>query len=250
MTFSNSSRRMFLRMGASGLSILALRPLRVAADEEATQLLDTAAAAMAQISSFHFEMETVDGKSMILDNLELNRVVGDVLRPDSFQATLTAKLAIIEVNVDVVSVGGAVWVTDPTKPGTAWQQVATGGERSEGAAFTDIINPDRLFLAAVNLIDDPVIDGTETIEDQECTVITGSFDPKRLRELASPVAGEEGTPSILLEEPVYLSTWVAGDGRVLRIEEEGPLTESDSNDVIRAITFSAFDEPVEIVAPM
>jgi hypothetical protein len=245
-----SSRRMFLRMSASGLSILALRPLRVSADEEAAQLLESAAAAMAQITSFHFELETIDGKSMILDNLELNKVVGDVLRPDSFKATLTAKLAIIEVDVDVVSVGGAVWVTDPTKPGTAWQQVAAGGERSEGAAFTDVINPDRLFLAAVTLIDDPIIDGTETIGDQECTVVTGSFDPTRLQELASPVAGEEGTPSILIDEPVFLSTWIAGDGRILRIEEEGALTESDSSDVIRAITFSAFDEPVEIVAPM
>ena len=54
---------------------------------------------------------------------------------------------------------------------------------------------------------------------------------------------------MLTGEPVYLSAWIAGDGRVLRIEEEGPLTTSESNDVVRAITFSMFDEPIEITAP-
>jgi len=35
----------------------------------------------------------------------------------------------------------------------------------------------------------------------------------------------------------------------MRIEEEGPLTTSESNDVVRRITFSKFDEPIEITAP-
>ena len=65
----------------------------------------------------------------------------------------------------------------------------------------------------------------------------------------SPVAGEVDTTSILTGEPVDLTAWIAEDGRVLRIEEEGPLTKSESKDVVRAITFSAFDEPVEISAP-
>lgn len=249
MNSGPTSRRMFLRMSATGLSILAIRPDRVAADDDAAQLLQSSAQAMAAVKSFHFEMETIDGQATILDNLELTNVVGDVLRPDAFQARLTAKLAIIEVNVDVVSVGGSVWVTDPTKSGTVWQQVASSGERGGGAAFTDLINPDRLFLAAISLIEEPVIDGTEKIDDQQCTVVTGTFDPKRLAELASPVAGTVATPTLLTGEPVYLTVWIAEDGKILRIEEEGPLTQSESSDVVRAITLSAFDSPIEIVAP-
>ena len=249
MAFS-ANRRMFLRMSASGLSILAIRPLRVAADEEAERLLQAAAEAMAKVKTFHFQMETIDGRSTILDNLELKKVVGDVVRPDSFQATLTARVAVIDVSVDVISVGGSVWVTDPLQGGKVWQQVADASQTNGGASFIDLINPDELFLSAVQLIEEPVIDGTEEIDGQECTVVTGEFDPSRLQELATPQAGEViATPSILTGEPVYLTAWIAGDGRVLRIEEEGPLTESESNDVIRAITFSAFDEPVEITAP-
>ena len=177
MTSHSTTRRMFLRMSATGLSILAIRPARVAADDEAAALLQNAAKAMTEVTSFHFEMETIDGRATVLENLELSKVVGDVLRPDSFTATLTAKLAVIEVNVDVVSVAGSVWVTDPTKPGKVWRQVASAGERGGGAAFTDLINPDRLFLAAVTLIEDPVVDGKEKIDGQECSVVTGTFDP-------------------------------------------------------------------------
>ena len=255
---NRSTRRMFLRMSAAGLSILAVRPFgATAADGDAAQLLQAAAKAMAALKTFHFKMETIEGQSTILENLELQKVEGDVLRPDSFRATLTAKVAVVKVSVDVVSVGGAVWVTDPLQAGTVWRQVAGDGEQNAGAAFTDLINPDRLFLAAISLIDDPKIDGTEEINGVECTVVTGQFDPKRLQDLASPVADDLGTPaegevntsSMLTGEPVYLSAWIADDGRVLRIEEEGPLTTSESNDVVRAITFSNFDEPIEISAP-
>ena len=249
MTSHSTTRRMFLRMSATGLSILAIRPARVAADDEAAALLQNAAKAMTEVTSFHFEMETIDGRATVLENLELSKVVGDVLRPDSFKATLTAKLAVIEVNVDVVSVAGSVWVTDPTKPGKVWRQVASAGERGGGAAFTDLINPDRLFLAAVTLIEDPVVDGKEKIDGQECSVVTGTFDPKRLQELASPVAGAVATPTLLTGEPVYLTVWIAGDGKILRIEEEGPLTTTESKDVARAINFTNFDAPLEISAP-
>jgi lipoprotein LprA len=243
------SRRTFLRTSAVGLSAAAFGPVLASADEEADQLLRAAAEALAKIKTFHFEMKTLDGRATVLDNLELKSVAGDVVRPDSFQATLTASLAVIDVSVDVVSIGGAVWVTDPTKSGTVWRQIATGGERGGAGAFTDLINPDRLFLAAIALIDDPKVDGTEEIDGEQCTVVTGMFDPARLEDLASPSAGEVDTTSILTGEPVYLTTWIAEDGRVLRIEEEGPLTESESNDVVRAITFSAFDDPLEITAP-
>jgi hypothetical protein len=243
------TRRRLIQMSAAGLSIAAFAPGQVSADDETEQLLQAAAEAMAKIKTFHFEMETIDGRATILENLELKSVVGDVVRPDSFQATLTASLAVIDVNVDVVSIGGAVWVTDPTKAGTVWQQISTGGERGEGGAFTDLINPDRLFLTAISLIDDASLDGTEEIDGQECSVVTGMFDPARLEDLGSPVADEEDSDSILTGEPVNLTAWIAEDGRVLRIEEEGPLTKSESKDVVRAITFSAFDEPVEITAP-
>lgn len=243
------SRRTVLQMSAAGCALALWKAREARADDDAERLLQLSAEAMAKVKTFHFDMETIDGKATILENLELKEVSGDVVRPDSFRATMTASLAVIDVSVQVVSIGGAVWVTDPTKSGTVWQQVATGGEQGAAAEFTDLINPDRLFLAAITMLDEPTLEGTEELDGQECSVITGQFDPARFEELASPIAGEVDTTSILTGEPIDLTAWIAADGRIIRIEEEGPLTRSESRDVVRAITFSAFDEPVEISAP-
>ena len=249
---------MVTRREVLGVAALAVtvgpRTARVArAQDDAQTLLTRAADAMAALKSFHFQLETVDGRSTIYENLELNKVVGDVVRPASFQATMTAKVAVIEVNVQVISIDGSVWVSDPLKAELSWQQVASVDEGDSAAgSFTDLINPDRLFLQAVGLMDEAEIDGNEEIDGINTTVVTGVFDPARLIDLASPVAGEaesDGLSGILTGEPVYLTVWIADDGKVIRIEEEGPLTQSESDDVIRQIDFSAFDEPVEIVAP-
>ena len=242
-------------LSASLLAPLALgrAPMRSVAQEEDVQaLVSRAAARMLELNSFHFEIETVDGRSTVFENLEVNRVVGDVLRPDSFRATITAKVAVVELDVDVISIGGAVWVTNPLEGG--WQQVAAAGD-AQAESVTALINPDQIFLKAFELVEEPTIEGTERIGEVETTVVSGMFTPTRLAELATPEAdaegsGEEvGAESLLATEPVYLTAWIDGEGRVLMIEEEGPLTESESDDVIRVIEFSAFDEPVEINPP-
>lgn len=249
------SRRTVLSAAAlSPVALVAATARVTAQDDDVQAILDKAATRMASLNSFHFEMETVDGRATILENLELTRVVGDVLRPDSFQATITAKLAVVDVDVQVVSTGGSVWITNPLDGG--WEQIATAG--ADGAEdITTLINPDQLFLRALELIDEPTIEGTERLGDTDTTVVTGTFDPGRLAQLATPEAGtpapeedlEGGMGPVFATEPVYLTAWIDDEGLVRLIEEEGPLTASESDDVIRAITFSAFDEPVEIVPP-
>lgn len=243
------------------LAPIALNPAgtSVRAQEDVQALIETASTRMALLTSFHFEIETIEGRSTVLDNLEVTDVVGDVLRPDSFQATITAAIAVIDVDVEVVSVGGSVWVTNPIEGG--WQQIADASAATgEADAFTALINPDQLFLQALSLIEEPTIDGTERLGDVDTTVVTGTFDPTRLAELATPEAGtpdparndetgEMGPDAMLSTEPVFLTAWIDGEGLVHLIEEAGPLTRSESSDVVRAIRFTAFDEPVEIVPP-
>ena len=73
--------------------------------EDASALLAQAATTMAGVKSFRFELSTVQGQSTIFQNLELAGVEGSVLRPDRFQAKITAKIAIIEVRSEERRVG-------------------------------------------------------------------------------------------------------------------------------------------------
>ena len=96
------------------LAVLALAPAgAVAQDDDATALLERAAETMAGLDSFHFELSTPRGRTLLLENIELVGLEGDVQRPDRFRASATGRAAIVELSVDVVGVGTRLWVTNP-----------------------------------------------------------------------------------------------------------------------------------------
>jgi hypothetical protein len=223
-----------------------------AQDDEAVALLNMAAQRMATLQSFRFKLSTVNGQSTILDNLELVGAEGAVLRPDSFEATITAKVAIIEVKVRTVGIGNRLWVTDPTTSEERYIEVTGGatGDPSQTENLADLINPDRLLLEAVRFVTDPEIEDTETIDGIETTLVTGTFDASALAAFApaTPEAGEIGIDLLALGEmPILI--WIDDQGYVLRIELEGPLTTSESPNVIRRLDLFDFDEPIEIPEP-
>jgi hypothetical protein len=228
--------------------------IRVRAQEtDAKALLKRASEAMAALQSFHFQLETIKGSATIMGALELKSVEGDVVRPASFQATVTAKLAVADVKVDVISIDGAVWATNPISAGE-WEQISTGlTDAQAGEVLTVVLNPESIFLAAMTILEDPQIEGTDEIGDVSTTKVFGSFTPSELSKIVlsgTPTAVEDEPAIALSEDPVDLTVWIADDGRVMQIEEEGPLLESESRDVIRRFTFSNFDQPVEIQPPM
>lgn len=236
-----------LSIGAAGFAH-GFTPACAAQDDRdaATQLLLDAAETMSKVQSFRFELKTVRGESTILDNLELAGVVGSVQRPDSFQATITARVAIVEIDVDVIGIGSRVWVTDPMAANEQYFEV-TSGDPALGEQLTSLLNPDKLLLQAVGLVKEPEIDGVETIDKVRTTRIVGSVN---LAELPQFTATPEVGPSDLLllgEMPVTI--WVDADGHVLSMEVDGPLTKDESPDVIRRLNLYDFDVPVEIVAP-
>ncbi len=247
-------RRVFAVFAAAPFALRA--GATFAQDDDVEALLQTASETMAALSSFHFHLETIEGSATILGALELREVEGDVDRPASFQATVTAKLAVADVTVDIVSIDGAVWVTNPMSNGD-WEQLSTGQDEQESAELlTILINPESIFLTAITVLKNPEIDKSEDIGGIQATRIVGSFIPADLAELimaGTPQAqdGEESeeVPIQLSSDPVDLTVWITEDGHVLQIEEEGPLTATESRDVIRRFTFSNFDQPVEITPP-
>ena len=232
------------------VSLLALVPVRAgaqdppAADPAATALLERSAAAMAELDAFHFELTTPRGETLFMENLELAALEGDVVRPDRFRASVTARAVIIELTVQVVGIGTRLWVTDPMSDDERFIEVdLSEGTGADTGSLSDLLNPDRVLLQAVALIEEPTIVGTEDLDGVETTLVEGSFDPSRLQLDGTPV------PGLRLDQPLTVAVWIDADGRVRQLELDGPLTDAEPAAVTRRLELSAFDEPVTIEEP-
>ena len=150
--------------------------------------------------------------------------------------------AIIELTVKVVGVGNQLWVSDPISEEERY--VAINLDEADGASPTALLNPDRVLLAAVDLIEEPSLTGEETIDGIETTRIDGTFD------LARVVSPHTPLPGLRLDGPLPVSLWIDDVGRLRRLELDGPFTGAESPDVRRRLDLSAFDEPVDIQPPV
>lgn len=219
-------------------------------DPQAAALLQEALRAMAALQTFHFESETTQGSSTILEGLELEEIVGDVRRPLDFRTVITAGLPFGSIDVTVVGVEGRVWITDPLAGEETWILLADGSAESgggEAAEITALANPDALILEVVSVLDQVRIGGQENVGGVETTRIDGQVD------LADAAEQAVGTPVVLPEqvstEPIPVSIWIDDARRIVEVELAGPLLASESDDVVRVVRFSAFDEPVDITVP-
>jgi hypothetical protein len=241
------SRRSFvgglaLAATAGGLQ-LSLANNRVGAADDAKSILENAAKAMAKVKSFHFKLTTQGGTTTIMEGFELNALEGDVVRPESFQAKATVKVAIISLDIHVIGIGEHVWVTDPrSATGSYIEITGQSGQTGGPLTITDLLNPDRLLLQAVDLIQEPKVDGTEKIDDTETTKIKGTFDPTKAG-IATP------TTDVLTLHPMPVEIWIDGNGLVRQMRLDGPLTSAEAAAIQRILELSKFDEKVEIKAP-
>lgn len=229
-------------------------------DAAARELLAGAATAMAGVQSFQFALTTEQGETVIMDTLELKDVTGAVQRPDRFRAVASASVAILEVDVEVIGIGTQIWVKNPLG-GAAGGEEYIAVDLSEGGAeqtLAELVNPDRILLRAVDLMENPTVRGEDEIDGVRTTVIEGTFDPSAaiglvpgtpaaVADAATQAAAESG---LELAGPVPTLLWIDGDGLVRRIRVEGPILTSEATDVVRRLDLFAYNEPVEIEAPV
>ncbi len=209
-------------------------------EPEATSLLRDAAAAMAGLDTFQFEIATTRGQSTILQGLEVETITGAVRRPFDFTATVAVGLPFGSIELTAVGVDGRAYIQDPLSNGE-WIEL----EGSEQAVA--LINPDTLILSSIGVIQDARIEGTEDIDGAATTRVAGTIDFAASAERLGGGAVE--LPAEISSEPVDLLVWVDGQNRIVEIEIAGPLVATESDDVVRTVSFFGFDEPVDIEAP-
>jgi LppX/LprAFG-like lipoprotein len=236
---------------AAAVSILRLPTSDVLADEDADALLDKAAQAMTELTSFKFAMRNEGGTTKLMDFIELESIEGAVQRPDKFTATATAGVAFMKVDVNIIGIGNDIFVSDPTTGGESY--IAVSADDMTGVDIASVINPDALILRSVDVIEEPEIDGDDEIDDVDTTIVTGHFTVRKAFNLGgefigTPIPEEAGT-QLLLDEPLDVSLWIDGEGYVRRVRIIGPILSSDDSGIARRIDLYDLNVPVEIEAP-
>ena len=254
LTTRLSINRRVLLAGSAATALASSQLVRAAAQqgtpaatpsgaEDAVQLLNDAATAMTELETFAFEVVTARGETTIMEGFTLQEITGVVRRPNDFETTVTVEIPFASLDLTAVSVNNEVWIELP-----AFGEAA-GGWQSLGSSdgLLSLLNPDVLILQSVRYIDNAAIDETGDIDGVDVTYVTGTVD---FRDIASQLAGgDTALPAEIAEGPVDLTIAIDTDNLVREIEIIGPLLTTESDDVIRLVTFSGFNEPVEIQEP-
>ncbi len=221
-------------------AILSLAACTTASPTPTPSPHEVAAAAgerMLDTQSAHFVIE-ISGQLVYLDSpptVALKRAEGDLQRPDSVRAIVRIVSFGLVSELGIIGLGDEQYVTNPLNQ--QWEQLPPG----QGWYF----DPALLFDSEYGI--EAVLEGTswtfgppEEIEGQPHYLLRGTLPGERLLYLTS---------GLIREGDVDVSIWVGQqDKYARRIQIMEP--DSDPDDpTVWLITFSAFDEPVDIQPP-
>lgn len=204
---------------------------------EARDILDRASERLADTQTMQFELE-VDGDSYI-DDTNTMRIIaarGNLARPDKvdveFQINL---LGAQNVTIRMITIGDEAWTTDllTGKWGPAPQEFGY----NPGVLFD---NQNGLGPVAGRL-QDPTIEGSETIGGRDAWKITGTVDEQTIEPLTS---------GVIQGDEIRITIWVDKENsNILRIEIEEPDIEGKENPATWTMTLTGHDSDIEIEAP-
>ena len=210
---------------------------------DAVALLNEAAGAMTKLDTFAFELVTTQGETTIFEGLTLEEVRGAVRRPADFQTTVTVSLPFASLDLTAVSINNEAWIELPQLGDTGGGWTSLGS--SEGVV--SLLNPDVLILQSVRFIDNATIDREDDIDGVGVTWVAGTVD---FHGIATRLGGDrQELAGQIAEGPVAVEIAIDGDSLIRKIKINGPILSSESEDVVREVTFSGFNEPVEIEKP-
>jgi lipoprotein LprG len=201
-------------------------------------LIAQAGQATTAVGSLRFTID-LEGKAVYSDGSRLfavRTITGDIQRPDGALATLKVRGAIGVAEFKTVSLAGKQYFTNPLT--RQWQCLPPGAAFDPSVLF----DPQRgigMILQAG--IEQPALVGQEQIEGRTTNHLRGIIDGARLQPISTGLLGAG---------PVTIDIWAdAGTGRLAKLVLVDTATDSASPSTW-TITFSDYDTPVEIRAPL
>lgn len=198
---------------------------------DGADVLRRGAERMDGVKSFHFELEHEKGTTQIVRNLQMVSATGDVAPPDRLRLDAKAKSGPLNIAVGIVAIPGHSYITNPLTG--RWEE-----EQISVAAFFD---PARGVTALMRAATGPRVTATEKVDGRNTYRVEATVDSGSMTLFASnPIPGRA----------LKARAWVGVDDPVLvRVEIEGAVSEGEPPDLLRRLTLSKFDEPVQIDAP-
>ena len=205
-----------------------------AVEPTADELRTRSAAAVAQLKSFRFTLEVLNGTMPLGGGLAATSVEGQVAAPDRLQMTVKARAANMALELRVVGIGERQFLTNPLT--SQWQD-ATGT-----LALPRLLDPERGLAATI---------GQATALEKRGRQSQGGVDTFHL---AGPVPAADLARLVGAAQPaagtVQTELWIgAADHRPRRARLVGAIVPEEPATLERVLTLSDFDAAVQTEAP-
>ena len=198
------------------------------------QLLEASAIKMAALGSLSFTLTHESGATPLMTGVVMNEMTGEVLLPGKFKVRVEADAAgITALRIDLLAADGKVHMTDPISQ--KWWEIGF-----QNIPF-DFTNLGETLAEILRAIEAPVRGEHESVDGRDSLRLSGTVSSSDLGKLI---------PNAAADLEVGLEVWVREDDRLLaQARISGPVAPMDPPEVVRLLTFYAFDAPVEITPP-
>ena len=196
-------------------------------------LLDQAAERLVALRTVAFDLQHQEGSTQLFPGVEMTRAFGETEIGKGFRFTVEARLGSSYFETHAVVLDGRTYMTNFLTGN--WEEVAPG---SLPFNFTDVGRSLALVLQNVR---DPELVSEEPIDGGDAYRIRGNSWSEDLRVLV-PNAGDG--------YDIVMELWVdRASGALTHATLTGPLVDTDVPEVVRTLSLTSLDQPVEIAIP-
>jgi hypothetical protein len=220
---------------------------------DAEDLLLRAAFRMQDLTSYRFDLALENGQIEVVPEVfKIDALAGEVVRPDSFRADSTIEVVFFDVRMEIVTIGDTTWVTNPLILAGSDNELVRVGDLDLGDGFNpaNAVNPDRIALPLLPLIEEAVTTGDDMVEGVTATSVEGVISRDGIDQLGD-LLGSAAVSSAFADDVTMLpvTVWIGGEDYVRRLEIRGKLFDRESDQLRRIFTFRDFDGLIEIDRP-
>ncbi len=199
----------------------------------ASEIIASSSEQMRLVNSFHFGLEQVGGGTPIAMGLEMTDAVGDVVRPNRLQTTISGKVAGMFLEVQLINVGEDIYMTNPlTKK---WEALPAQFNVLEVFDVNTGIAAIMQGILQLERLEDEALDGVL------CYHLGGNIISNDLRPIT--IIAVEGAS-------IPIEIWIGQEDFLLRsIKLEGRITEAEVEGIVRTLKLSDYNAAVTIEPP-